>query len=133
MSKYTMAGSKRKVPERWAAGFTLLELTVALAIVAVVATAVFQLQDQGFRSFLRTRQITDAAMLAQNILVESQLGVPTSGRGRIKASTGEEFIWERVVRSTGFPGVLNVQVRIRLPRSTHPILEVTTYVATQAP
>ncbi len=128
-----MAGSKRKVPEQRTAGFTLLELTVALAIVAVVATAVFQLQDQGFRSFLRTRQITDAAMLAQDILVEAQITLPTSGRGRIKTPTGEEFIWERVVRSTGFPGVLDVRVRIRLPESTHPILEVTTYVATQAP
>ncbi len=128
-----MAGSKRKVPERRAAGFTLLELTVALAIVAVVSMAVFQLQDQGFRSFLRTRQITDAAMLAQDILAEAQLAVPTSGRGRIETSTGENLIWERVVRSTGFPGVFDVRVRIRLPESTHPILEVTTYVAIQAP
>ena len=128
-----MAGLKIKVPEREAAGFTLLELTVALAIVAVVATAVFQLQDQGFRSFLRTRQITNAAMLAQNILADAQLGVRTSGKGRFKVSTGEELIWERVVRSSGFPGVQDVRVRIRLPKSTHPILEVTTYVATQTP
>ena len=128
-----MAESKRKIPERRSAGFTLLELTVALAIVAVVATAVFQLQDQGFRSFLRTRQITEAAMVAQNILADAQIAAPSSGRGRIETSTGEEFIWERVVRSTGFPGVQDVRVRIRLPKSTHPILEVTTYVAIQTP
>lgn len=128
-----MAESKKDVPERLAPGFTLVELTVALAIVAVVALAVFQLQDQGFRSFLRTRQITSAAMVAQNILAEAQIATPSSGRGRIETSEGEEFLWERVVASTGFPGVLNVRVRIRLPRTPNPILEVTTYVAAHAP
>lgn len=124
---------KRRGLEGPAAGFTLLELTVALAIVAVVAMVVYQLQDQGFRSFLRTRQITSAALLAQDILSEAQLTVPTSGRGRFETSEGEELFWERVVSFIGSLGVYDVRVRISLPQSNAPILEFSTYVASQAP
>lgn len=124
-----MAGQKRKFPRRWTEGFTLIELTVALAIVAVVTTAVFSLQDQGFRSFLRTSQVTSAVLLAQDLLSDAQLSSPASGRGRIKTSTGEELLWRRSVSRTAFPGVFAVQIQILLPKTSNPLLDVTTYVA----
>lgn len=127
MVEFAKAGPKRSSP-----GFTLLELTVALAIVAVVATVVFQLQNQGFRSFLRTRQMTNAVLLAQELLADAHLSESLPGKGRTQTSDGDVLFWERLVVTSGFSGVQAVRILIRRSENLEPILDVMTYVANKS-
>ncbi len=122
-------GVLRKRGARREGGFTLLELTVALAIVSAVAAAALRLQHQGFRTFERTERLTEAVFLAQTKLAEMQLKTPRSDRGKVRTSSGEDLFWEIGVRRSPHEGVSTVRVQIRTGTEGPPVLEAVTYVA----
>ncbi|MFQ5894270.1 MAG: type II secretion system minor pseudopilin GspI [Nitrospinota bacterium] len=133
-----MAGQRRRAPERRPSGcrpsgFTLLELTVALAIVSAVAAAALRLQHQSFGASLRAQRLTDAVLLAQEKLVEAELSPASPAGGRVRGAGGEELSWEVVVEPTAHPGVRAVRVRVSSERESVPVLEVVTYVARREP
>lgn len=110
-------------------GFTLLELMVALVIIATVAAVTFHLQYQGFRVYERSGQLTEAVLLAQEKLAEAQVLPVQAGRGKIRAVSGGELFWEVHITATRHPGVHSVRVRVRPRADASPILEASTYVA----
>ncbi len=119
----------RKRGARGGRGFTLLELTVALAIVSAVAAAALRLQHQGFRTYERAGRLTEAVLLAQSKLAEMQVKTPRAGRGKIRTSAGEDLFWEVAVTKARHEGVRAVRVRIRSGAEDPPIVEALTYVA----
>lgn len=62
------------------AGFTLVEVLVALAIMAITLVAVFQLQSQSVSMSSESRFATSAALLAQSKMAEIEAGVLTLNR-----------------------------------------------------
>ena len=126
-----MAGQRTpQSREERLAGFTLLELTVALAIVSAVVAAAFNLQHQSFRAFQSTHQLTQAVLIAQEKLAEIQLNPKASGRrGQVLTPSGEELIWEVAVSTSPYEGVRNVVVRILPQNRSSAILEIATLVA----
>lgn len=125
-----MAESISRRPERGQAGFTLLEITVALAVVATVALAAFNLQNQGFRSYIHSRQMTHAVLLAQEKLTEAQISLTSAEtQGRYETPSGEILLWSVQIKETKLPKLKIVRVEIRVPDSVEPILEAETYVA----
>ena len=111
------------------AGFTLLETLVALAILAAVALASFNVQQQGFRSYQRTDQLTHAVFLAQQKLTEAQMSAAVPGQGRVETPSGGTLIWEVIIENTKLSGLQAVRVRVRALGEDSPILEASTYVA----
>lgn len=101
------------------AGFTLIEVMVALAVVAIALVALLGLQHQTLQSVVRAQQMTTAALLAQQLMTKAELQVfPPLGnsqgdfqdsyRGRYR-----NFRWRRdVTRSAVFPDVRKVHVRV---------------------
>lgn len=118
-----------KAPGGGRAGFTLIETLVALAILAVVALASFNVQQQGFRSYQRTDQLTHAVFLAQQKLTEAQMSASVPGQGRVETPSGGALIWEVIIENKKLPGLQAVRVRVRALGEDSPILEVSTYVA----
>ena len=55
-------------------GFTLIEVMIAMAILAIALVAVFQLQSQSISMSTDSRFMTTAAMLAQSKMVEVEAG-----------------------------------------------------------
>jgi general secretion pathway protein I len=55
-----------------AEGFTLMEVMIAMAILAIALVAVFQLQSQSISMSTDSRFMTTAALLAQSKMVESE-------------------------------------------------------------
>ncbi|HTY53750.1 MAG TPA: prepilin-type N-terminal cleavage/methylation domain-containing protein [Candidatus Binataceae bacterium] len=107
-------------------GFTLIEVMLAVAIIATAVVALLGLQHQSLLSVIRGQDVTRAALLAQEIMTEAELErFPALGQTRgdfQKMHPGEypNFRWYRAVEATAlFPDVRKVTVRVAFgPRLT---------------
>ncbi len=54
-------------------GFTLLEVMIALAVIGIALVPLLMLQRQNIRSIIRSRDVTCAALLAQEIMTRAEM------------------------------------------------------------
>ena len=96
------------------AGFTLLEVVIAVAILLGSITALFQLLNLGHRSSMQAKFRTDAVMLAETIMNEALAGIVP-----LQSSTEEEsddypgWFWSLSVEDAGVDDLLEVTVLVR--------------------
>lgn len=115
-----MTCSRRPVPIgfcREAAGFTLLEVMVAMAVLGIALLALLALHHQSLQSVIHSRDISRAGMLCQTIMSQAeleqfpQLGVTKGNFERYFPGQYQKFRWERDVLESGvFPDVRKVRV-----------------------
>lgn len=111
-----------EVPSRFGcphAGFTLIEVMLALAIAATALVALLGLQNQSLQSVIRGQDVTRAALLAQEIMTAAELErFPALGQTRgdfqnLHPRMYPNFRWYRNVEATAlFPDVRKVKVRV---------------------
>ena len=92
-------------------GFTLLEVLVALAILALVAASILTSASGGLRSAARLEDKTLASWIADNRLAELQLMQPSPGIGRNQSSVqfaGRTWQIFEELNSTSAPSLLRV-------------------------
>jgi general secretion pathway protein I len=129
-------------------GFTLLEVLIALGILALALPILLGLRNWDLDLHSRANELTTATILAQEKLIETELGtsVPTSVP---LGETGGEFQptplgsqatadqtdrppnyrWKRIVSPTPLPVVREVKIQVLWPRgTTEEMVEVSTYV-----
>jgi general secretion pathway protein I len=129
-------------------GFTLLEVMIALAIVALAIPVLLGLRnwDVALRSEAET--LTAATLLAQEKLLETEVeGPPPVGEQRgefterlpgfrfpvAPRDRAPGFRWTRRVLATPFDTIREVRIRIAWPKGeAEAALEVTQYVVTEA-
>ena len=107
----------RQAPPR-ATGFTLLEVLVALAIIAIVLLAALRAGAVVLDSSARARTAVLAQMCAENALVEQRLARRLPALGSTSSPCVEGGLALRVdtdVRSTPNPGFRRVDVRVLDP------------------
>ena len=114
-----------------AAGFTLVEVMVALAIVglslAAVAASISQMVDAGSAM----RQRTYASWIAQNKIAELRLAnvVP-----EVSSTTGEveyaaqQWAWRATISETGVENLFRVEVEVSIAGSDDVIRTVTGFI-----
>jgi len=125
-------------------GFTLLEVLIALAILALALPILLGLRNFDLDLHGRAGDITTATMLAQEKLVETEVGPPlsigeTGGDFQNRplgtqlsndvVQRAEKYRWKRFVTSTPIPIVREVKIQVLWPQGlTDEMVEVSTYV-----
>ncbi len=113
-------------------GFTLLEVMIALAILALVGVAFLRAQASSVRLLDESSQISLATLLARERMAELEsVGFPEVGKS---SGTGGEayplFRWEAVVTSTDLPVLRQALVRVLWKEGTGDrTLELVAYFA----
>lgn len=103
-------------PPQAAAGFSLIELLVALAVFALVALALLNLAGESLRTANHVEQRTLAGIVAANLAVEAQLldaqalARPARGHERL---AGRDWAWQRTATpGAGEQPLLRVDIRV---------------------
>lgn len=97
------------------AGFTLIEVLVALAVFSLVAIALLNLAGENTRSAARVETRVLGGIIAENIAVQAFAlpNPPALGRTEgVTAMADHDWRWEQTVSQTPDPGILRIEVRV---------------------
>ena len=98
--------------------FTLLEIMVALAIVGVAMVALLSLGNRSIGVHDRLQHLTQATLLAQQKMAESELEARRGGVAQLVNSAGAfadpftEYQWRIAINNTPLPAVQMVTVTV---------------------
>ncbi len=125
-------------------GFTLLEVLIALAILALSLPILLGLRNFDLDLHARAGDITTATLLAQEKLTETELGPafplgettgdfqpPPFGAQSTLESAGraDRFRWKRIVTTTPLPAVREVKIQVLWAQGlSDEMVEVSSYV-----
>lgn len=101
--------------EHRARGFTLLEVLVALVLVAIALAALVRTAGSEARNLALLNEGTVAGWVAANVLTETRLraGLPNPGQSDGRTSmAGRQWRWQLEVQSTALPDVRRLDVRV---------------------
>jgi general secretion pathway protein I len=115
----------RRVPARRApAGFTLLEVLIALLVLALALLALTRTAAMQVQSFTEVRERTLAGWLAQDVLAETRVAnaLPNPGRSSgQRRFAGRDWHWELLVQTTAVPTIRRLDISVATsaaPRAT---------------
>jgi general secretion pathway protein I len=130
-------------------GFTLMEVLIALGILALALPILLGLRNWDLDLHARAKEITTATILAQEKLIETELGTQlpigeTGGEflaiplGSLPTADitnrSENYRWKRIIAPTQLPTVREIKIQVLWPRGkTDEMVEVSTYVVSAAP
>ena len=115
-----MTGVRRRERRRTcdARGFTLLEVMVALAVIATAFTALLGLHVRNLKLAARDQAYTQALLLSRSLITEAELG-PYPEVGLAHGDFEERwpglytgYRWERTVSDFGVLAVRQITVRV---------------------
>ena len=125
-------------------GFTLLEVLIAMAILALALPILLGLRNWDLNLQSRAADITAATLLAEEKLIEAELSPvypvgETTGDFRNPppgyqspgdvAARAERYRWKRIITTTPLPSVREVKIQILWQQgATDEVLEASTYV-----
>jgi general secretion pathway protein I len=98
--------------------FTLLEIMVALAIVGIAVVALLSLGNRSIGVHDHLQHLTQATLLAQQKMAESELKAQRDGVAQLSDSSGifvepfTDYHWRIAINSTPLPAVQMVTVTV---------------------
>lgn len=108
---------------RYSQGFTLLEVMVAVAIMAMVLVTLLGLKNNSMHDVSLMQHMTTASMLAKRKMVEttteSKLRMPTEDDGVFPEEEFKDYTWTRTIVPTPLV-VMEVRVAVLWKEGTRP-------------
>ncbi len=107
-------GKAEGVTPRSFKGFTLLEVMVAVAILALVLVTLLGLKNRSVQDVMLDEKMTTATLLAKRVMVETlsgQLSVIEDG-GQFEEEEFKEFAWKKTISPTPIPQLMEVRVAV---------------------
>jgi general secretion pathway protein I len=105
-------------------GFTLIEVLIALAVVALALLGLTRVATMQVRDFDALRERTLAGWVAANVLAETRLAasLPATGRsdGRVELAS-RRWRWTRDVSATPDPQLRRIDVRVFTDDAREPV------------
>jgi general secretion pathway protein I len=101
-------------------GFTLVEILVALAIVAIALAAGMRALAQATESATALKSRTLALWVAQNQLAAAQVANPWPALGAARGEAeqaGARFVWQATVSTTPNPAFRRIDVTVAEPQA----------------
>jgi len=121
-----------KSPMR-ARGFTLLEVLIALAVVALAMLALTRTATMQVRDFDALRERTLASWIAANVLTETRLAtaLPSTGKsdGRVEFAA-RSWRWTRDVRATADPEIRRIDIQVFTGEARDPSASLSGFAGT---
>ncbi|HVF93720.1 MAG TPA: type II secretion system minor pseudopilin GspI [Sphingomonas sp.] len=100
------------------AGFTLIEIMVALAVFSLAVLALIRLQGVTIRGASILDETMVAGLVARNVAIEAVTDAtpPASGRSNgVEDNGGRRWTWVRQVAPTGNPDIVRIDVAVSGP------------------
>lgn len=100
--------------KKYVKGFTLMEVMVAMAILAIALVAVFHLQSQSISMATDSRFMTTASLLAQSKMVEAETASTLSNQ----TDTGDfgpdfpQYTWRTQISDTQLAQFKKIEVTV---------------------
>ncbi len=114
MSISTARAERRSARADGAAGFTLIEVMVALTVVAFAFVGLLSLHNRNLALIGNDQNLTQATLLARRFISELEVVEqwPDTGIARGEFPDAPGFFWESEVEETDLPTVRRVIVRV---------------------
>ena len=106
-------------------GFTLVEILVALAIVAIALTAGMRALAQASDNATALKARTLALWVAQNRLAAAQIASPWPALGGYSgeaSQAGANFVWQASVATTPNPAFRRIEITVAEPHAPDYVL-----------
>ena len=104
-------------PRSESAGFTLLEVMIAVAVLGIAMLSLLSLHDTNLQSVIRGKEMSTASVLAQGLMTNAEMervpmiGTTAGDFQRLFAGAYRNFKWERTVEmSAMFPALAHGHV-----------------------
>ncbi len=116
MTKMRCKGGPALVPGQTLGGFTLVEVLVALSVIAIALAAVLKGASEGASNASYLRDKTFAHWVAMNVITELQIRAewPSPGRKEGESEMGNrDWHWRQVISDTPDQDIRRLEVEVR--------------------
>jgi general secretion pathway protein I len=115
---FQVSNPNSKLETRNSKGFTLLEVLVALAVLAVALVSLLGLQNRNLLLSMQAERLSTGTLLVREMLTRTQLEGPEAARvtsgdfAELHPGQYPEFRWHRTVRPAPLEGLWEIQVGV---------------------
>ena len=117
-------------------GFTLLEVLVALLVIAMTMTAAFQSVSSSSQTLSRLQENTFARWVAESEMTNVQLGLVKPSVGLVSGNThfgGRQWQWQRSITVAADPELRRVKIAVATVDPRQPSATLVAFVLANPP